>query len=123
MFESYDGVQFYYLRNRELNKKDKQAKKGMPIGCVAIRANPDGTINRGVSICSPKDRYDKNAGRGIAFKRLIKAETEKKSTNFGVYTGSESRKGSYDNPFVESSAYCVEPTKEEYRMLHKPDDI
>ena len=116
-------ILFYYLRNNELNKNDLLAKKGQPFGVVAIRENEDGTINRGVSVCSPKDRYDKKAGRGIALKRLLLAEEKQCNVEFGVYTGREDRKNLGMTPFFESSSYRVNPTPEEYRMLHKPEDF
>ena len=64
-----EEVVYYYLKNDE-NK---------PIGCVAIKENADGTINRGVSICSKADAFVKKCARGLAFKRMNQAfKTQKK---------------------------------------------
>lgn len=111
-----ENIVFYYLR-----KNDNANGRGTPYGVVAVRENEDGTVNRGVSLCSPDDKYDKNAGRGIALKRLIKAESDKRSTEFGVYTGvREKKKMDYDIPFSLKSAFHELITKEEHRMFHKP---
>ena len=116
-------VIFYYLRDNELNKKDKCAKKGQPFGVVAMRLNEDGTINRGVSICSPCDKYNKKAGRGIAVKRLMECEERKESKFFGVYSGESDKMNIHNMPFMECYAYHVKPTESEHRMLYKPEDI
>lgn len=116
-------VIFYYLRDNELNKKDKCAKKGQPFGVVAMRLNEDGTINRGVSICSPCDKFDKKAGRGIALKRLMDSEKSEDSKFFGVYFGKTENMNIFNIPFVECCAYHVKPTESEHRMLYKPEDI
>ena len=117
-----NDVMYYYLRDRKLNEKDKKAKKGQPFGVVAMRLNEDGTINRGVSVCSPRDRYDKKAGRGIAYKRLIDAEEYEKSIPFGEYTGELGMMNLTNPPFADRSSYRVEPTEFEHRMLYKPED-
>lgn len=69
-------VHYYYLRER--NKQDKAAKSGVPYGVVAVRANGDGTVNRGISICSTRDIFKKKTGRGITVSRLLNAEKNKK---------------------------------------------
>jgi hypothetical protein len=123
MKENFEDVIFYYLRDRKLNPNDSTAKKGVPIGVVAVRENEDGTVNRGVSICSRKDRYDKNAGRGIALKRLITAETICRSIPFGEYVGDEDKKMMRDINFKYHTDFHAEITPEEYRMFHKPENI
>lgn len=117
-----DNVLFYYLRDNELNKNDKEAVKGVPFGVVAVRENADGTVNRGVSICSPTDRFNKKAGRGIALKRLFEAENLCKSIPFGVYTGVEAKKKITNYPFACKCDFNAEITKAEHRMFHKPED-
>ena len=120
--ENFEEVMFYYLRDESLNANDKRAKKGSPFGVVAIRENADGTVNRGISICSPGDKYNKVAGRGLALKRLIEAETKKENIPFGVYTGKEESKNITNMPFVYKSYYRDVITKFEHRMFHKPED-
>lgn len=71
-----ETVHYYYLRAR--NEKDKTVKSGVPYGVVAVRANEDGTVNRGISICSTRDIFKKKTGRGIALSRLLNAEKNKK---------------------------------------------
>jgi len=55
-------VYFYYLRqpNRQI------------FGGVCLK-KADGVWNRGVSICSIKDQFDKNICKRLAYKRLMKA--------------------------------------------------
>ena len=118
-----EGIMFYYLRDNTLNINDKMAKKGKPFGVVAIRENEDGTVNRGVSICSPGDKFNKVAGKGVAFKRLVEAENKKENIPFGGYVGDESKKNMIHLPFIFKSSYRDNVTDFEYRMLHKPEDI
>jgi hypothetical protein len=120
--DDFEDVIFYYLRNSELNKNDTTAKRGVPIGVVAVRENEDGTVNRGVSICSPCDRYNKKAGRGIAFKRLLEAEAKKMSIPFGDYNGDDSKKNIINFPFENKADYRAKITAAEFRMFHKPED-
>ena len=110
-------IVYYYLRHDD----------GHPYGCVAIKENDDGTINRGVSLCSLNDKFVKATARGVAIKRLNDAEKHKSSTKFDIYAGAYQNMGipiligcCY---FNYKSEYHVEPTKKEYRMLHKPDCI
>lgn len=47
----------------------------MPIVTVASKYNPeDGTVNRGIAICSNGDNPSKAEGRKLAFKRLMIAD-------------------------------------------------
>lgn len=47
----------------------------IPVVTVASRYNPeDGTVNRGIAICSAGDNPSKKEGRKIALKRLAIAE-------------------------------------------------
>ena len=121
--DNFDDVMFYYLRDENKNQNDKSAKKGVPFGVVAVRENENGTVNRGVSICSPSDRYNKKAGRGIALKRLIEAETKCRSIPFGNYNGTDDKKKITHLPFNYKSDFNAEITKSEYRMFHKPEGV
>lgn len=114
-------VIFYYLRDNELNKNDKCAKKGQPFGVVAMHLNEDGTINRGVSICSPCDKFDKKTGRGIALARLMECENSKVSRSFGIYLGEPKNMNIVNVPFLKCYYYRVNPTESEHRMLYKPE--
>lgn len=58
-----EDVIFYYLRD----------KNNQPIACVAIADNGEGAWSRGVSICSPRDQFNRKAARKLAFGRLCKA--------------------------------------------------
>lgn len=122
MNDNFDKVMFYYLRENK-HPNDKSNGRGVPFGVVAVRENPDGTVNRGVSICSPTDRYNKKAGRGIALKRLLKAETDCRSTPFGKYNGMDEKKKITHFPFAYKSDFNAEITESEHRMFHKPEDI
>jgi hypothetical protein len=58
-----EGVIFYYIRD----------KNNQPIACVAIADNGEGQYSRGISICSPRDQFDRSSARKKAFGRLCKA--------------------------------------------------
>lgn len=107
-------IVYYYL-------KDEQ---NHPFGCVAIYENEDGTINRGISLCSTQDAFKKACARGLAFKRLNAAMNSKTSIKFAKHHDESCVRISCPikfNSLTEfKSAYHVEPTKQEYRMLHKP---
>lgn len=109
-------VFYYYLKGE--NQK--------PYGCVAIMENPDGTINRGVSLCSKTDAFVKRCARGLAFKRMMDAFKNKTTTTFNRYN--EHAINDCNCPvdlnkmeFDTRSAYSVNPTPKEYRILHKPE--
>lgn len=111
-------VFYYYLKN----ENDK------PFGCVAICENEDGTINRGVSLCSTRDTFKKVCARGLAFKRMNDAIKNKTTVTFDEYHGTP--KNGLNCPvdfdelfaFNTKSAYAVVPTAKEHRILHKPED-
>ena len=107
-------VHFYYLRNPQ--------QQHQPIGCVAIHANADGTINRGVSVCSWNDNFSKKKARSLALTRLSLAD-KGLNIKFGKYYGrSNSVAGMPDCPFENAAANNVQPTESEYRILHKPGE-
>ena len=79
--ETSKDLVFYYLRKSD-------GEQVHPYGVVAVRMNCDGTVNRGISICSPNDEFRKQVGRGIAYSWLIKAETACHNVGkFEVYNG------------------------------------
>ena len=106
---------FYYIKDENNNK----------IGCVAVNENEDGTINRGVSICSKVDKFNKTKARGIAYSRLINVCNTKTNVTFNEYTGDTSKilfpkiPEIYEIVFKEH--YHVTPSAKEFRMLHKPN--
>lgn len=100
---------YYYLRD----------EKNHPYGCVAIQETGHGTINRGVSLCSTRDRFDKSHARGLALTRLRQAGESLFGKEFGEYHGA--------NPTIPSKPRfnkydCnVQPTEFEARILSKPE--
>ena len=104
-------IYYYYLKD----------ENGKSYGCVAFCKNSDGTITRGVSLCSMKDSFKKITARGIALKRMNDAMKTKTSKLFHVYYGSHPACPAYDDVFIYKSAYCVAPTEKEHRILHKPE--
>lgn len=108
---------FYYLKD----------ENGKAYGCVAFCENEDGTINRGISICSKEDAFRKVTARGIAEKRMHDAIKKKKSFNhFGYYYGVNRTSPDVffgKDIFIYKSAYSVAPTVKEYRIAHKPENI
>lgn len=66
-----------------LKKKDSEDKKfhsySKPYATVAIEINEDGTVNRGISICSPKDQFVKKEGCNKAIGRLMAAKVHEQN--------------------------------------------
>lgn len=109
-------VNYYYLKY----------ENGQPYGCVAFRENEDGTVNRGVSLCSETDSFKKMIGRGLALKRLLEAEKNKQSVEWGVYDGDwntcPTKIDEADKLLDDCKiAYRVAPTAKEHRILYKPE--
>lgn len=115
-----DKVMFYYLREE---KKSNDNGRGRPFGVVAVRENADGTVNRGVSMCSPSDKYNKRAGRGIALKRLLEADMICRSVPFANYRGVDAKKKITHFPFDYKIDFNAKITDSEYRMFHKPEGV
>ena len=70
-------INVYHLRtasfNKEIVKKgERKTVKmgGTPYATVAVSFNTDGTVNRGVSICSPHDPFVRSVGTAKAIGRL-----------------------------------------------------
>ena len=77
-------INVYHLRTVSYEKEivrehkgKKEIKKikigGTPYATVAISINSDGTVNRGVSICSVNDVFEKSIGSAKAIGRMEKA--------------------------------------------------
>lgn len=117
------NIEFYYLRK---NLGDHNTKKGHPVGVVAIRNNGDGTVNRGVAICSVKDNFNKKIGRGLAFQRLKLAEKMEKSIGeFNTYAGEPDKCNAtsefdYFSIYKYKSGYRMPEMPNEHRMFFKP---
>ena len=103
---------YYYLRDGKNN----------PYGCVAIQETTDGKINRGVSICSTKDHFNRAHARGLAYTRLKTACNSLFGKPFNEYHGN---KPSIPKEFNGINMYdCnVKPTDFEARILMKPEDL
>lgn len=70
-------INFYHLRTKPVFKEinGKTIKDGgHPFATVAIEFNGDGTVNRGVSICSIDDQFVKRVGSQKALGRLMSAK-------------------------------------------------
>lgn len=53
---------------------------GRTLGTVCLILGQDGKWNRGVAVCSDKDRFDKRQGRSVAIGRARRANGSKKSS-------------------------------------------
>lgn len=96
---------FYFIR--------KERDGGMhPYITVCLHKNADGTVNRGVAICSDKDNFCRAKGKSIARNRLVSAEM------LGLNICPSD--GRY-NGFEFFGELNVIPTKEEYRMITPPN--
>lgn len=69
----------YYLRKRDESNPER---KGEPFGCVCFSPMPCGNVVRGVSICSPKDQFNRTRGRHLAISRHNKPHDEAKHVEF-----------------------------------------
>ena len=74
-------INVYHLRTMAVDKivtKNGASKTikvgGVPYATVAVTFNADGTVNRGVSICSPHDAFVRSMGVTKAIGRMKKAE-------------------------------------------------
>ena len=61
----------YYLRKDDTKQ---------PFACVAISKNEDGTVNRGISICSKDEPFKRGKARDKALGRLAKAVEKKEDS-------------------------------------------
>ncbi|MFA6889898.1 MAG: hypothetical protein WCQ80_02620 [Bacilli bacterium] len=82
-------VMYYYLRMQQFDHRGNIC--AIPYGTVAIRKNEDGTINRGISLCSKKDNFSRSIGRRKAYARLKKVEHYEKPVLLGQYGGDKSK--------------------------------
>ena len=105
-------IYYYYLRNSENH----------PVGCVAIQETHDGKINRGVSLCSKKDHFNKNHARGLALARLNEAKESLFSKPFNQYYGNQPTMPAVANLPYEKYSCNVVPTDFEKRILTKPEE-
>jgi len=125
-----DGFQHYYLKPfvELVKKRTKEAYTvALPIATVAIGpSTEEGKIVRGISICSDKDQWDRREGRKLAVSRCRRALGLKKTTQLVkdghdpapkyLYIHYGSDYGDYDGA-IYKSAYNVEPTEKEARIL------
>ena len=60
-----DQTRFYYLRGNSYPRFGRHNPGNHPFGCVCLKVIK-GRIWRGISLCSPKDQFTKEVGRGLA---------------------------------------------------------
>lgn len=101
-----DNYHFYYLR-----RWHKQKKQIHPYITVCVKKNADGTVDRGVAVCSVKDNFERATGKAIAYNRCVSAR------RIGVNICPTD--GRY-NGFMFFGEIDTTPTKEEIRMLTTP---
>lgn len=63
-----------HYKNEEANLDKRVTYPSIPYATVAIEFNEDGTVNRGISICSPNDAFVKKEGVNKAVGRLNAAK-------------------------------------------------
>lgn len=123
-------VNVYHLRTKdsEMTTSNKGVVKvgGRPYATVAIEINEDGTVNRGVAICSAKDAFVKKVGTKKAMGRLESAKMRKGNVcaieSFGSTEkrilkkiGGEARFA--NTSFEHLGSYHVAPTKDELEIF------
>ena len=103
-------VLYYYLRD----------ENNHPYGCVAIQKSVNGKINRGVALCSKRDKFNKQHARGLALSRLNIACSSLLSKPFEEYHG---YKSTIPVAPVFNKYDCnVDPTPFEAQMLTNPKE-
>lgn len=107
--EKKSEVYFYYLRNED----------NTPYGCVAITRKANGKVNRGVSLCSANDNWNRTRARNIAKARVIEAGRHNLSIPFGTYNGSKPTAMPTSTFKYKLQSNAV-PTQAETEMLSKP---
>ena len=115
-----EDVMFYYLRDDHNH----------PRGCVAMSVNQDGTVNRGVSLCSMMDSFNRAHARGLAMKRLNEAVKAQSNLAFEKYYGCrgvmapswELTHCNRDNASIVSYKmhFKANPTEFEKKMINNP---
>ena len=125
--EVLDDSVHYYIR-----RMDTKA----PVACVAIKPHDDGTVSRGISICSFDEPFKRDKGRNKARGRLVKALKNKKDDlpirtdvsleciqwYFFELGGMVSTGGGISMTKYKS-CYCDQPTDMERKMLEKPPEV
>lgn len=129
-FHGENKFMHYYLR------RPAEKGKGEPFACIMFHANIDGTVHRGISICSAEEKkFVRAKARGIAKSRLICAmesgecghsidhEHEWLPDSLTDYLNHvEPIRKTNPELLKYKSHYSVAPTEGETRMLTKPDD-
>jgi hypothetical protein len=121
------GAFVYYVRANKnvVTKKGDALKVREIVGAVAMRANADGTVNRGVAITGMGETGCRHIGRTIALNRLAIAEEERESSrpiNFRRES-CERFAMAFDeaSPAMYKCAYSIAPTAFERHLLEVND--
>lgn len=119
-------INVYHLRSVDVMKGDVKVG-GTPYATVALEINDDGTVNRGVSICSAKDSFVKKVGTQKAIGRMMSAKKAKnnilplnsfESTQRRLLKKMGNLKARFENTnFDFLGAYRVAPTADEIKMF------
>ena len=114
-------VEIYYLRKEV--KSANGVVNNVPYAAVAVKWNGDGTVNRGVSICSTADKFVKSVGTKKALARMNACEKAKKDLFvLNKYDGEQSKeKMPKFDLFDRMGYYKAKPTEMEHRMFNKPE--
>jgi len=112
-FDDDPEMYFYYLRNT-----NRQI-----FGGVCLKKS-DGKWCRGISLWSPRDRFDRNVAKRLARKRLMKAIFTKKD-DLPVSISADRKSCSntyfyYGKDFMLKSRYNVELTEQEKQIVGEP---
>ncbi len=114
---------YYYLRGTAKSPAPKGMKKekqnGPPLITVCVSQLPDGTLCRGIAICSPKDAPSKKEGRRIARNYMLKARGTKKTDIIIKRHEAISISNKVQAFFMFHSGFAVPPTNREKAMLYK----
>ena len=114
--------EFYYLR-KEVKMEGHQTMN-VPYATVAVEINEDKTVNRGVSVCSKKDKFVKSKGRNLALARLEYAKKAKENKyEVKTYTGKPEKSMRPDIPFKHLVCYRDVPNDIEKKMFKRELNI
>lgn len=105
-------MRHYYLRE----KKSDRTRGGM-FGCVVVDINDDGTVNRGVSVCSHRDKFDKTIALNIATGRFNKAVQTHQNIPMKSYNGKAEKLQNRVYGKFDAGSFHAEANETEKRMF------
>ena len=105
-------MRHYYLREKTVD-----GRRGNMFGCVVVDMNEDGTVNRGVSVCASRDKFDKTIALNIATGRFNKAVATRQSIPMKVYNGKTENRQNKVYGKLDAGSFHAEANETEKKMF------